>query len=56
MNICKNISKVENYHKNNFPTDSDHIPCPYGVNEDYPYVYFPNINDFNILIRLSKFK
>ena len=36
---------LDNYYKSNFPTDSDHEPCSYGKNSEYPFVYFPDIDD-----------
>lgn len=39
----------DNYNKSNFPTDSDNIPCAYGANKNYPFVYFPNINDISLV-------
>lgn len=40
-----NYYYIENYYKANFPTDSDHIPCGYSKNEQYPMVYFPDISN-----------
>ena len=39
----------DNYYKSNFPTDSDFEPCSYGKNDQYPFVYFPDINDPSIV-------
>ena len=41
------ICKVENFYKTNFPTDSDNNPCAYGDNEQFAFVYFPDVNDIN---------
>lgn len=38
---------ADHYHRSNFPTDSDWIPCSYGLNYNYPLVYFPDILDIN---------
>ena len=39
----------DNYYRSNFPTDSDFEPCSYGKNDQYPFVYFPDINDPSIV-------
>ena len=44
---------VENYLKVNFPTDSDHDPCSFGVNKQFSFLYFPNINDINARVCVS---
>lgn len=47
MNKGTSLSNIDNYIKTNFPTDSDNIPCGYGINSNYQFVYFPNINDIS---------
>jgi hypothetical protein len=37
----------DNYNKVNFPIDSDNLPCSYGINKNYQFIYFPDITDAN---------
>jgi hypothetical protein len=37
----------DNYNKVNFPIDSDNLPCSYGINKNYQFIYFPDITDVN---------
>ena len=45
----------DHYIQSNYPTDSDSIACGYGVNTNYPFVYFPNITNINeVTVRLCR--